>query len=175
MKRLIIGAAIGAALLAGSAAVAVAQEVEPGMIEVITTDPGIIQSVRDGVVILVGALFSVLTIMVTRYAPAAIKAFIDDKLMKFLHQAVMTWAEDAMKDGVGPASGNLVTSVRKHLDASIPGTMALLRPGVDVLERLAKRYLSEVGDRKVMAMAALQQVQNRSTPSGLPDQGRLGL
>ena len=73
----------------------------------------------------------------TRFA----KVKIEEKHMRVLHEAAVTWAENAMRIGVSEATDEAVDDLRAYLEKSAPGMMVVLKPGVSVLRMIAGRYL----------------------------------
>lgn len=90
--------------------------------------------------LVVGAASLVMTVAglyLTRFA----KVKIEEKHMKVLHEAAVTWAENAMKVGVREASDEAVADLQAYLEKSAPGMMLVLKPGYSVLRMIAGRYL----------------------------------
>ena len=68
-------------------------------------------------------------------------ARIEEKHMKALHEAVLTWAENATIHGLTPANQAAVGDLQDYLRASVPDAYKALSPSVEVLGKLAGRYL----------------------------------
>lgn len=106
--------------------------------------PGVLLGLSE---LLIAALGLILTVGLPVLSAKAYKLLgvkIEEKHMKALHEAILTWAENATLRGLKPANQAAVEDLQDYLRASVPDALKALTPSVEVLGKLAGRYLRKV-------------------------------
>jgi ABC-type transport system involved in cytochrome bd biosynthesis fused ATPase/permease subunit len=119
-----------------------AQQAAPPLWE----SPDIWDELTGLAVTLASLAVTVLSALLSYYAPAWLKAWIDQKHMKALHEAAMTYAETAMRSGLAPANSAAIEGFRRYAERSVPDALRALTPPPDVLAALLSRYLARSRD-----------------------------
>lgn len=84
---------------------------------------------------------TVLTGLASIYLPSWVNAYLDGKAQKNLHEAAMTYAENAMTLGLDVANAKVAKDFGAYANDSVPGALLRLKPSTEVLIAIARRYL----------------------------------
>jgi|GEM_PF-3451207 len=106
--------------------------------------PGVLLGLSELIVAALGLILTVGLPLLSAKAYKLLGVKIDEKHMKALHEAVLTWAENASLRGLTPANQAAVGDLQAYLRASVPDAYKALTPSVEVLGKLAGRYLRKV-------------------------------
>lgn len=106
--------------------------------------PGVLQGLSEFLVTALGLILTVGLPVITAQAYRFFGVKIDERHMKTLHEAVLTWAENASLRGLTAANQAAVGDLQDYLRASVPDAYKALTPSVEVLGKLAGRYLRKV-------------------------------
>lgn len=70
---------------------------------------------------------------------------IEEKHQRALHEAAMTWAQNAVARGPAAATAQAGQELEAYLRRSVPDALRALAPSADVLVQIAGRYLRQAG------------------------------
>lgn len=103
--------------------------------------PGVLLGLSELIVTVLGLILSIGLPVLSAQAYRFLGVRIEEKHMKTLHEAVLTWAENATRKGLAPANQAAIGDLQDYLRASVPDAYKALTPSVEVLGKLAGRYL----------------------------------
>ena len=106
--------------------------------------PGVLLGLSELIVAALGLILTVGLPVLSAKTYKLLGVKIDEKHMKALHEAVLTWAENASLRGLTAANQAAVGDLQDYLRASVPDAYKALTPSVEVLGKLAGRYLRKV-------------------------------
>lgn len=107
--------------------------------------PGVLLGLSELIVAALGMILTVGLPVLSAQAYRFLGVRIEEKHMKALHEAILTWAENASLRGLSTANRAAVGDLQDYLRASVPDAYKALTPSVEVLGKLAGRYLRKVG------------------------------
>lgn len=81
---------------------------------------------------------------VIRKASKLFKVQIEERHRKALHEAILTYSENAVRGGISVANETALRSLVSYLRQSVPDALATLAPSDDVLLALLRRYAGKV-------------------------------
>lgn len=105
----------------------------------------------DGLAQLAVAIMSLVVTVLSIYLGPKVAMFtgqaVEEKHAKMLHEAAMSWADKAVREGVTEATNAAMEDFLVYAKKSIPDAINYLTPGPGVIKTILNRYITKTLDR----------------------------